>query len=86
MEVFQRISTIWTQPPIGDRVVFRVGLVHRLIHRVVPRAPHELAALGQSLEKETVHPLGNEEDPDLRQMPMSPQISGFGLRPPSQRR
>jgi hypothetical protein len=88
MEVFQWISIIGTQSPIGDRVVFRVGLVHRLIHGVVPCSTHELAALGQPLEEETIHPLGNEEDLDLRQRPTSPdigQIAGFGLGPRTRR-
>jgi hypothetical protein len=60
VDVFQWISVIRTKSPIGDRIVFGVGLAHGLIERLVLRSANKLAAVGESFEEETIDPLGNE--------------------------
>jgi hypothetical protein len=60
LDVFQWISVIGTKSPIRDRIVFGVGLAHRLIERPVLRSAHKLALLGESFEEEAIDPLGNE--------------------------
>jgi hypothetical protein len=83
-DVFQWIGVIGTKSPTGDPVVLRVGLVHRLIHRVMLRSAHKLAAIGAPLEEETIHPLGDEQDLYQRHRPTSTdigQISAVGLGP-----
>jgi hypothetical protein len=58
-----------------------VGPVHRLVKRVVLRIADKLAAIGESLEEEAIHPLINEQDLYLGERPTGPEIRPIcGLR------
>jgi hypothetical protein len=61
-DVLQWINIIRTQSPIGDCAVLRVGVAHRIVELVVLRFAEKLAAFIESLEKETVWPLADQQD------------------------
>ena len=53
-----------------------------MIHRLMLRSVHELAAIVESLEEETLDPYVNEQGPNVRQTSTSPNmIPGFRLTP-----
>jgi hypothetical protein len=74
---FQWINSIGTRCPIGEHV-FGVGLPHRLIHRVVLCRSGGLASIGESLEKETIDPLVDQQHLYLVARPTTPDIERVG--------
>jgi hypothetical protein len=65
-DVFKWVGVVRAESPVGDRAEFGVGVAHRVVHRVMPCVAHVLAATGEPLEEETIHPFDNEQDLYLR--------------------
>jgi hypothetical protein len=61
-DVFEWIDIIRTESPIGDSAVFRVSLAHCFVYLVVLRSADRLAPFIESLEKETLWPLSDQQD------------------------
>ena len=62
------VGVIGAKPPIRDFVVFRIDVMHRLIHRLELQITQRLTTFIKPLQEEPFHPLDDPQELDSKRI------------------